>query len=455
MTAFALARVRGRPHVIRMSSVFSPLAFVVFLYAPLLVLYAVSSADVFATEFGSRKALSWTAFAYFALALLLFATGSKLGGDSIRSNLARRDENEVASWPAQQRSMAVLVEAALVVSIAASVLWFARGIVRAGGLMPFFETWQRDPHRVKSEILATVPGVTTLMQLAVAAVPLAIAFGLYRRGSLVRVLVVLAIVLAAARAVFFSERLALVELLVPIVFLAVASRRVTVPRVAVYALALLATVMTFFAVTELRRTYAYTGDFSASRASTRFFGYYLTSVNNGMAVVDEYPAATPFYSTGEFLWQFPVAGDLRLEHLPAVGTVSLRYVDAFGVDPERFWPQAFAAQGLDREFNVFTTPGYLAADFGWAGLVGMLVLGLVSGRLYRRSETSPLHRAFYAVWVVGLFELMRIFYFAETRVFPAYVVFLAAYLVVRRYRIVGSRHAPHPKPISRQATDHA
>jgi hypothetical protein len=33
---------------------------------------------------------------------------------------------------------------------------------------------------------------------------------------------------------------------------------------------------------------------------------------------------------------------------------------------------------------------------------------------------------------VGLFELMRIFYFADTRLVPAYLVFIAAYLVVRR-----------------------
>jgi hypothetical protein len=151
-------------------------------------------------------------------------------------------------------------------------------------------------------------------------------------------------------------------------------------------------------------------------------------------VVDEYPAETPLYSTGEVLWRFPVVGDVDLDHLPGIGTVSFRYSDTFGIDPESFWPQAFAAQGLDYEFNVFTTPGYLAADFGWAGLVAVLVLGLLSGRLYRRSETNRLHRAVYAVWIVGLFEFMRVYYFTDVRVFPAYLLFIAAYLVVRYTR---------------------
>ena len=318
------------------------------------------------------------------------------------------------------------------VSIAAYVLWFARGILRAGGITTLFETWRRDPEHVKGELLATLPGVTTLTQLAVAAIPLAIAFKLVRPGSAIRVLVVVVFALAVVRTALFSERLALIELLLPLAFLIAAPRKVTVPRIALYALAFLLAAITFFAATELRRSYAYTSDFSASRATTRFFGYYLTSVNNGMAVVDEYPARTPFYWSGEFLWRLPVVGDLRVEHLPGIGTVNLRYADAFGIDPESFWFQASAAQGLDYEFNVFTAPGYLAADFGWAALVAIFVLGLISGRLYARTAESAFHRALYGVWLVGLFEFMRILYFTNTRIFPAYLVFLAAYLVLRR-----------------------
>ena len=231
------------------------------------------------------------------------------------------------------------------VSIAAYVLWFARGILRAGGITALFETWRRDPEHVKGELLATLPGVTTLTQLAVAAIPLAIAFKLVRPGSAIRVLVVVVFALAVVRTALFSERLALIELLLPLAFLIAAPRKVTVPRIALYALAFLLAAITFFAATELRRSYAYTSDFSASRATTRFFGYYLTSVNNGMAVVDEYPASTPFYWSGEFLWRLPVVGDLRVEHLPGIGTVNFRYADAFGIDPESFWFRAVRRPG--------------------------------------------------------------------------------------------------------------
>jgi len=441
MRAPALRGVR----VIQLRSVFSPLTLVVFLYAPLLLLYAVSSETEFATEFESRKALSWSGFAFFALAIGCFAVGAKLGDDSARAKFARPDGGLEALTPMQRRSLAVLLEAALVVSIGAYILWFTRGVIRAGGLTELYDIWQSDPHLIKLEILTTVPGVTTLTQLAVAAIPLAVAYKLFQRGSAIRVLVVLVFLLAILRTVLFTERLAFVELLLPIAFLVAAPRKVTVPRVAVYALVFLVAAVTFFAATELRRTYAYTNDFSVSRATTRFFGYYLTSVNNGMVVVDEYPARTPFYSSGEFLWQLPGVGDLRVEHVPTVGTVSLRYPDAFGIDPGSFWPAAFAAQGLDYEFNVFTAPGFLAADFGWAALAALFLLGLISGRLYQRTVESAFHRALYGVWLVGLLEFMRILYFTNTRVLPAYLVFLAAYLVLRRREPV---RAPRPTPVA-------
>jgi oligosaccharide repeat unit polymerase len=425
-------------HEIRLAALFSPLTLTLLLYGPLLLLYAVSSSSVFRTEFGSRKALSTTGFLFFAFALVVFAVGAHMGARAAPT--ARRPDPDLS--PSRRRSLAVLLEAALIASLGAYAVWFARGILNAGGVAELFEIWRTDPHRVKAEIMTTVPGVTTMTQLAVAAVPLVIAFGLYRRGSALRILVVTLVVLAVARAVLFNERLALIELVVPIVYLVAAPRRLTVPRVALFAAAFAASALTLFAVTELRRTYVYTDDFSAARASTRFLGYYLTSINNGMVVVDEYPARTPFYASGEMLWLFPGLRDLRLDHLPVVGNVSLAYSDLAGVDPERFWPRAFATQGLDYEFNVFTAPGYLAADFGWAALIAVLLLGILSGRLYRQAERSPFHRAFYAVWLVGLLELMRILYVANVRVFPAYLVLGAAYLVVRRSAPATRRRAP-------------
>lgn len=416
----------------RLRSLFSPLTLTVFFYGPLLVLYLVTSDSLFALHFESRKAFSWAGLVYFLLALAVFALAAAVGASHATRKPfgGLRDGPQVELTAGRRRSLTVLLEVTLALSVAAYVIWFGIGVVRAGGLLGLLDVWRTDPHLVKGELLGTVPGVTTMTQLAVAAIPLAVAFRLMNRRVL-RGLVISLFVLAAIRAVLTSERLALIELVVPLLFIVLAHRRAPPLKVAVAVASLAIAVISFFAVTELRRTYVYTDDFSAATAGTRFLGYYTTSINNGFAIVDEYPARTPFLSTGEFLWQFPILGDLRLEYLPGLGTVSFRYQDAAGVDSS-FWEGAFAAQGLDYEFNVLTTPGYLAADFGWLGLAGMLVLGAISGALYSRSAASPFHRALFGVWLVGLLELMRILYFTETRVFPAYLVFLAAFLVLRR-----------------------
>ena len=323
------------------------------------------------------------------------------------------------------------MHALLLGSIAAYACWFGLGMLRAGGPVPLVRAWLADPEYVKFELLRTVPGVTTLTQLAVAGVPLAFVYGLHRRRR-VQLLLAAVFALAALRAVVFSERLALLELVIPVVFILLARRQATVPRVALLAVTLGAAVLLVFAATELRRSFAYTGNFSASRVTARFLGYYLTSENNGFLVAQHYRAATPFASTGQMLWRFPVLGSTRLEQVPGVGTVTLRYPDLFHKDPPVYWYEAFRDNGLNYEYNVFTTPGFLAGDLGWFGLPVVLLLGLYSSALARRARTSPFHRALYAVWAVGLLEFMRIMYFFDTRLLPAYLAFGGLYLSLRR-----------------------
>ena len=233
MTAAAV-RVRGKAHIVSLRIAFSPLALVAFMYVPVVLLYIVSDEGVFAIEFDSRKTMSLSGMVFFALALLAFAAGAKLGDDAARARKTP-DRGRLGLTRSQRRGLTVLIEAALALSVAAYAIWFARGFARAGGIIELFEIWRAEPLRIKTEIMPTLPGVTTLTQLAVAAIPLAIAFKLAPRKSLARALVVVVLVLAASRAVLLGERLALLELIVPILFLILAPRKVTIPRIAVYA----------------------------------------------------------------------------------------------------------------------------------------------------------------------------------------------------------------------------
>jgi oligosaccharide repeat unit polymerase len=428
--------VRG-PATVELRRLFSPLALVALMYVPLLALFAATSPSIFSGEFLSVKHLTTTSFAYFTAAIFLFACGAALGGRMpLRRPLRHAFEQSAREDGYRVARLAPFLHATMLVAALAYLTWFAVGVARAGGPSAFITTWLDNPFAVKTELLRTIPGVTTLTQLSVAAVPLALAFGLLGRGGKLRGLAVLLVVLATARSFLFSERLALLEVVVPILYLLLSERRVTVPKALLYSLAAGTAILVVFTAAELRRTYVYSHNFSVPRVTARFLGYYLTSIDNGSTIIDEYPAATPFANTGQILWRFPGVSAVDASDLPPLGTVSLRYTDLFGVDPDPFWREAFAEQGLNYEYNVFTTPGFLAADFGWFALPLFLLLGLYSGALYRRARTSPLHRALYAVWFVGLLEFMRIFYFLNTRVFPAYLVFMAVYVsIARRVRV--------------------
>ncbi|MGH3001804.1 MAG: O-antigen polymerase [Gaiellaceae bacterium] len=421
--------MRGKARI-PLDLLFSPITITLGLYVPLLLLFLATGSSVFQSEFGEDKSSSSAGLAYLALALLVFGFGA-IAGLRVGLRPSRRAAFRTDADAGLEERLFLVLRAALVATIAAYLVWFGLGVERAGGLTALVHEWTVNPEAVKAGALRTIPGVTTLTQLSVAAVPLTLAFGLRRRRGMT-FLVGVVFALAVVRSFVFSERLALLELVVPVVYLALSRRVVRVPKAVLVALVSGLAVLALFTATEARRSSVYTHNLSLTHLTARFFGYYLTSENNALVVVSHYPAATPFAYTGEMFWQFPLVDHARLEHAPLIGTVSFRYQDIFHKDPSTFWPQAFAQEGLNYEYNVFTTPGFLAADYGWAGIAVVLLLGLYSGALYKRARTSTFHRALYGVWLVGLLEFMRIMYFFDTRVFPAYILFALLYLALVR-----------------------
>lgn len=430
--------MRGRS-TIELGRLFSPVTLVFAVYVPLLTAFFVTSPSLFVSEFRSVKHLTATSALFFVCALAFFALGAVFGRGRRLRRPVREAFEVVAPGDRYRRRLEPFLFGLLAVAFASYLGWFAAGILRAGSPTKLVDAWLTNPFYVKTQLLRTIPGLTTLTQLAVAAIPLALAFGLLGRGTRTRRLAIAILFLAAARALVFSERLAILELLVPIVYLALAKRRATVPKAVLLALGFVAAVAVVFTLTELRRTYAYTHNASPQRITARFLGYYLTSIDNGSDIIDRHPAATPLASTGAMLWKFPVLGSFRADYVPGVGTVTLRYGDIFGRDPDTYWPPTFAQDDLNYEYNVFSTPGFLAADFGWLALPVLFLLGFYSGSLYTRAATSPFHRALYAVWLIGLLEFMRIMYFSDTRAFPAYLAFAAVYVSI-------ARRAWAPKP---------
>jgi oligosaccharide repeat unit polymerase len=441
--------MRGRTTV-ELRRLFSPLTLVAALYVPLLCIFVVASPQLFQREFRSAKHLTAAAVTFYVASLALFALGAAAGRRrELRRPLRTAFERAAEDHAYTTRRLAPFIRGLFVLAITAYLGWFAIGSARAGSPIELVRIWLSNPFYVKTVLLRTIPGLTTLTQVAVAALPLALAFGLLGRRSALRPLAFTLVTLAAARTLIFSERLAVLELVVPIAYLLLENRKVEAPKAVLWGLGLALAVIVIFGATELRRTYVYTHDFSTTHVAARFFGYYVTSINNGSVVIDRYPAATPIANTGQMLWQFPGITSVRADDAPLVGTFALGYSDLFHRDPPTFWRHVFAAEGLSAEYNVFSTPGYLAADFGWLALPVLFLLGLYSGTLYTRAKSSAFHRALYAVWLIGLLEFMRIMYFFDTRLLPAYLVFGAVYVsIARRARMGAVRSLPPPDAVA-------
>ena len=385
----------------------------------MLIMYEAVPNTWFSSAFSEPKiSRSWES-AYTILLLVFFAAGSILGG-RLLSGLFSFSSSQVRTNEALScRVPRWYVRGGLLVSLFAYTVWFGLGIYRAGSIEDLWATYLRDPFYVKFVLLRTLPGITTLTQVAVAVLP--VMLSCLKLHRIDRLMVGTILLFAIARSFLHSERLALLELVVPIVFIVALRQSLTWLRIVKYGVAALATAVIFFIVNEMRRSFVYYGVTSLQDIVTmgfaRFWGYYLTSINNMYLIFKDFSFFSPFYNTFSFIWRFPFLSD-AYERLTGYSPIDM--------------PAALRSSGLNPEFNTPTTLGALVLDFGLIGAMpAVFFLGVLSGSLHKLSRRGGIWLAFYAIWLVGMLEFMRIYYFASTRMFPTYLFFLGAVLLSR------------------------
>jgi hypothetical protein len=292
------------------------------------------------------------------------------------------------------------------------------------------------------EDFASILGLTTLTQAGIAFVILATF--LLTQGPVPRLRrrLVIVFVLSAARAFFLTERLALIEVAVPTVFVWVMARtpaqrpsRRTMLRLA--PVVVLPAVMFLFGTLEYSRSYVYFAAHShkqesvASYTLNRIEGYYATAYNNGTVLMEGAagPHHVPYFSI-EALWTGPVVQQLDLYG---------RLTDQ--PDPQRF--DDLMAQHANAEYN---SPGGLAIPFLDYGRVGGLLYlfaaGSVLGLLYRNCcAGGPIGVFLYPALAPATFEIPRYLGWASGRITPAVVI-----LVFVGWRLRAAQAAPASAP---------
>jgi hypothetical protein len=215
------------------------------------------------------------------------------------------------------------------------------------------------------------------------------------------------VVLVMARVFASSERLAFIEVVIPIAVIHFAVKRrhrafmTIAPYVAVIMLAL------FFGLTEYFRSwavYSKTGIALTDFMLTRLLGYYATAINNGAVIFTTFdPVFAPFF-TADWLMKTPFVsalyGDWAADLANRVDMIFANYAS----------PEFSNTSGLYAAMNDFGAAGGIAA---WA------LLGAFTGRLFRgflAGRLTPL--LLFPTWMIGVYEILRIFYWAEARYFP-------------------------------------
>ncbi|MCW3765180.1 hypothetical protein OCL88_01730 [Paenarthrobacter sp. PAE-2] len=262
-----------------------------------------------------------------------------------------------------------------------------------------------------------IGGLTTLTQFA----PVVVVLGhlLRKLGVGGRAFYSL-IVLSAVRTIFYAERLALIEVLIPLLLAASltisrSSRWRGLTRSAPVVVAPL--VWGIFAISEYTRSWIYyqltTSMPFPEWVSARLAGYYVTSFNNSAMFVHAYDGsnAVPYFSI-PFLWNAP-------------GVNEADQGGIYGFLPNDWWTYILNTEGSKDFTNVgsflvtYAEFGMMGMFFGWL-LVGLL-LGLIFSSLTKGNTPGLVA---YAAIFVGVLELPRFIYWTQGRATPIIIAIL-------------------------------
>lgn len=358
-----------------------------------------------------------------------------------------------SSWPELTAAQVDVLERAgrvcFWLTLSGYVAFVTAGVARGAtpSLVLSVVTQQNNLTGQLKRMFAPVTGITSLTQVGIAYVILASVLMTQRRSSRTTRRLVLVIVLAVARAFLLTERLAMLELLVPALVVG-ASRarqrpiRGVLSRLLPVAPALfMPMLVVLFGAFEYSRSWVYfrsrTSLSFPSFVLTRFAGYYATSYNNGgLSLTYGLPHGQLPYTSLAGFWTAPGISQLHL------------YARLDGGVPDDSLT-SILSQHATPEFN---NQGGLAVplrDFGTTGgLFFFLLFGLLIGAIYmgfRRGGATGL--LLYPMFFTGLAELPRYLYWTEGRTVPA----LVALLVTSRLL---SQAGQQPTAAEKQLTRH-
>lgn len=376
---------------------------------------------------------------------LMFGVVALILGVIIGSGMKARGGSATLRFSARQvkylrRGYRVMFTLALV----SYVFWIGSAISQGVSLGDLISVVDREAGAI-GELKSNarpIGGLTTMTQFA----PVIAVIGLLlqRLGAGGRAWILL-VLLAGVRTMFYAERLALIEILIPVMLVAALTVK---PESKWRGLARVAPIIggplvwAVFAMSEYTRSWVYYQTLTplpfTEWVSARLAGYYVTAFNNSAILTMSHSGshADPYFSVPAF-WNAPGA--------PVHSGV-------FGLAPEEWWAYTLKTTA-NPEFN---NPGSFLVTYAEFGLLGMLafwlVLGLVLGGLYSSMTKGSIPALIaYAVAFVGILELPRFIYWTQGRATPMLIALAVIALTYPRARKVPTPKTNLPRWLSEPA----
>lgn len=350
------------------------------------------------------------------------------------------------AWPsfsdAQYETLAVCGKWIFRATLFGYVALFGAAVARGAGPALFIDalTGAGTNDGLKA-YFAPITGITTFTQVGVAYVVVATLLMVRYPVPYIRTKLLLIVGLGLFRAFFVSERLAVIELVFPIVAILAmvgsGALRPATRRLAKLApILLVPAALGMFAFFEYFRSWTV---FYAARPNNGFFnfalerfaGYYVTAYNNGQLALDYQPVDAVPYNSIAFLWQAP-------------GISQLGLYDKLNGGPPLDWFAVLVAHGNEELNNVGGIQEPFV-DFGSiGGYIFFAAAGLILGWLYLGFKNgSPMSVVVYPPLVTGLFEMPRYLYWTQGRFTPAIVALvITGYFVGKKQPIDLREPAP-------------
>lgn len=389
----------------------NPFSYCLYILLPLFIV-TIITASPYMDKLGQRVNNMSVGNTFIGLlSIIVYMTGCAMTGKSPKTNPANATD---LSIPSVNLALGLMGSIALL----CGAIYFIPLLMNPMALIKFFIGDTAAMYEIRQQI-GKIPGITSFMAAGLPFISLYSAVTLDKNVKikrLNRIFFILLFVMYGARAVIASERLALIEGMVAygVPRAAFVWRpgpfRTYLPLIGFVGIFLL------FCLGEYFRSWQYYKRFFDSYwnfISVRFFGYFITSINNGAGMITYYP---------------PVGLPLQT----VTGFYSLLRVFGLDLMPDNNNYATYLERYSTPEFN---NPGGLYVpymDFGiLGGLVVFFLMGCITGTLFKLfMKRRPLGLLLYAPWYCALLDIMRQWIWGNSRFVPVLITAIGVSLIV-------------------------